>query len=36
MELETRTDEPKLKQIHCEGWPDVASALERLKQKYFM
>ena len=29
-------DEPRLKRAHGEGWPDVAPALERLKQRYFM
>lgn len=31
-----RIEGPWLKQYRCEGWPDVASALERLKQKYFI
>ena len=29
-------DEPRLKCVHGKGWPDVAPALERLKQRYFM
>ena len=29
-------DESGLKSVYGEGWPDVAPALERLRQRYFM